>query len=404
MKIATLLFTYKRSYHTQQVVSALQQNTVYPQKLFIFQDGLKDDADIHEWDSVNKLIHDIDWCPREIIVSKSNRGLADAVVAGVNYAFRECDAVIVLEDDCVPHSNFMAFMTASLQKYQHENKVYTVSGYAYPVNIESNGTDAYFTRRITSWGWGTWKDRWLYYDNDYRILGRIKNNTKLAEELHIWGADLESYILGNIYGRCNSWAVFWALTVIERGGYCLSRYKSLVKNIGFDGSGVNCAKREFAQDLQEENRLEVNLPEEVEIPESYKLQFADYFSWTSPEERVKAYNGVLLKWIEYIKRNNGSIADKLLSRGIHRCSIWGKGSLCDLLLDELKDKIQICSIVESVPVEKTYRGISVISINEITKDTQLIIVIPFYDFSVIERAIKRVIECEIMPLNNILDL
>ena len=78
--------------------------------------------------------------------------------------------------------------------------------------------------------------------------------------------------------------------------------------------------------------------------------------------------------------------------------------MCDLLLDELKDKIQICSIVERVPVEKTYRGISVISINEITKDTQLIIVIPFYDFSVIERAIKRVIECEIMPLNNILDL
>ncbi len=41
MKIATLLFTYNRSYHTEQALSALKENTALPQKLIVFQDGRK---------------------------------------------------------------------------------------------------------------------------------------------------------------------------------------------------------------------------------------------------------------------------------------------------------------------------------------------------------------------------
>ena len=40
MDIATILFTYNRSYHTNEVIKALEQNIVLPQKLYIFQDGL----------------------------------------------------------------------------------------------------------------------------------------------------------------------------------------------------------------------------------------------------------------------------------------------------------------------------------------------------------------------------
>ena len=40
MDIATIIFTYNRSSHTEKVLNSLKSNTVLPEKLFIFQDGL----------------------------------------------------------------------------------------------------------------------------------------------------------------------------------------------------------------------------------------------------------------------------------------------------------------------------------------------------------------------------
>ena len=62
----------------------------------------------------------------------------------------------------------------------------------------------------------------------------------LSRHLAIWGSDLEKVLLGNIRGTTNSWAVFWALSVIERKGICIYPYCSLIKNIGMDGTGVHC--------------------------------------------------------------------------------------------------------------------------------------------------------------------
>lgn len=89
MKIATLLFTYHRSWHTEQVINALKHNTALPQKLFVFQDGQKEDEDIAEWDKVNNLIHSINWCDTEIWVSECNRGLAASIVTGITYVFEK---------------------------------------------------------------------------------------------------------------------------------------------------------------------------------------------------------------------------------------------------------------------------------------------------------------------------
>ena len=111
MNIATLLFTYNRSYHTELVLTALMENAVRPQKLYIFQDGLNQGSgEEKEWERVNHIIHTVDWCDTEVIVSDCNRGLAEAIVSGINYAFKDNDAVIVLEDDCVPAKNFLGYM------------------------------------------------------------------------------------------------------------------------------------------------------------------------------------------------------------------------------------------------------------------------------------------------------
>ena len=62
MNVATILFTYNRSAHTEKVLKALQESTILPQKLYIFQDGLKEEGHRAEWEKVSSLIQKVDFC------------------------------------------------------------------------------------------------------------------------------------------------------------------------------------------------------------------------------------------------------------------------------------------------------------------------------------------------------
>lgn len=378
MEIATVLFTYNRSFHTKKVLDALCNNEIIPNKLFIFQDGLKNEEHRKEWEKVKRVIYSVDWCETEIIESEVNQGLAVAIVNGLNYVFRCYDAVIVLEDDCVPHKKFMTFMTESLWQYEKNRQVYSVSGYTNPVKVPSNGTDGYFTRRAQSWGWGTWKDRWKEYVVDYRMLCRIKDNPRLREQYYIWGADLENYLHGNIDGRCNSWAVFWALLVIEKEGYCLAPYESLVENIGCDGTGVHCGTTPIKQILRDsKNNSNFVFPREISFPDNYEEIFKHFFATTSKEKKLEIYNKILSRWVSvgdthilgYIKKNR-----------IKNMSIWGTGILCDLLIDKLSQNVNINYIIKSnVAENEKYKGIPIVEIENKDLVTDLIVIIPIYD-------------------------
>lgn len=278
MKIATLLFTYNRSHHTGKVLNALKENMVLPQKLLVFQDGLREGDNKDEWNKVNHFISDIDWCDKEIFVSETNKGLASSIVSGVNYAFRENDAVIVLEDDCVPARNFISFMNQCLDKYEKNARVYSVSGYSWPIKLTQKQYDVYGCGRISSWGWGTWRDRWSKYKVDNDILKRLKGDKKKSYCLAAWGSDCEKMLVENIKGRIDSWAVYWALNVIENEGICINPYESLIENIGMDGTGIHCGISEQFQSVPSNGeKKDFLFPDNIDILFETKKEFAGLY-------------------------------------------------------------------------------------------------------------------------------
>lgn len=306
MKIATLLFVYNRSSHTEQVISSLKQNTVLPYKLFVFQDGLKDGEDADEWIKVSDLIRNIDWCEKEIIVSKYNKGLAESIVSGINYAFKEYDAIIVLEDDCVPTTNFISFMQQCFEKYQDDKRVYCVSGYSWPITLEQGMYDVYGCGRISSWGWGTWKDRWGIYDKNFDIVKRLKNGQVTSQNLAIWGRDLENILVGNMKGECDSWAVFWALNVIAREGICINPYQSMIRNIGMDGTGRHCGVTDwFEVKCIDEEKKNFSLPDKINISEETQKAFAPlYGSFTAANVQDSLREKILVYGAGYFYQEN----------------------------------------------------------------------------------------------------
>lgn len=313
MKVATLLFTYHKGYHTEQVLKALQENTILPQKLLIFQDGLREDEDDSEWKRVNKLIQGIGWCDKEIIVSDYNKGLAESIVSGIDYAFQEYDVVIVLEDDCVALPSYMQFMTQGLTKYEKIKRVYSVSGFSWPVIMEKSCFDAYSCGRVSSWGWGTWKDRWVNFKRDINILKRIKADQVKSKNLLTWGKDLEEMLAGTITGQYDSWGVYWALNVIENDGICINPYASLIKYIGWDDTGTNTSSADAFDIVVLKDRInEFAFPDDITILESTKEAFVELQgSYTAVSQEKNFKENVLIYGLgNFFKENEKNINHK----------------------------------------------------------------------------------------------
>lgn len=403
MNIATIIFTYNRPRHTEKVLTALSHNDLLPEKLIIFQDGMKDDTDVTKWNAVNQLIKNITWCDTETRISAINKGLAKSIVKGINDILYNYDAVIVLEDDCVTQPQFMRYMINALNKYRDCKQVYHINGYTWEADVKPNGYDAYFCGRAGSWGWATWKDRWSEYKEDYKILARIKKNPFTKQQFEIWGMDLESYLYGNVKGECDSWATFWALTVIEKNGYCLIPYKSLVNNIGFDGSGVHCGVNSTIKtELYDYQDKELLLPGEIKFPKGYDTVFTQVFDWISPEKKLQCYYNLLILWMQ-LKNYSKSILSFLSNKGVKDIAVWGTGRLCDLLLEELKSKICVRCLIESNPINGSYCNIPVKRIEDLDENVQLIVVIPVYDIKKIRVKIdKAAKKCDVIALDELI--
>ena len=375
--------------HTKAVLQALFENEVLPEKLFVFQDGKKESTDLEEWEKVNKEINEVSYSNVEVVVSQKNKGLADSIISGLEQVFREYDAVVVLEDDCVPHPKFMSYMTECLKKYDKEKKVYSVSGYAWPIDITQNGEDAYFCQRFSSYGWGIWKDRWDQFEQDYMLLKKILRDDHAKERLDIWGADLQSHLVGNITGKCDSWAVFLALKVIEKDGYCLCPFESLIENIGFDGTGVHCGTGKTKNKYREKyNLADYILPENISCSQECKDAFRDMLTATPTVDKFRAYQDLLISLLEKLQLSGGQ-ADAFSKFNDKAIAIWGTGKICDFLIKKLDGICNVRCIIQSKPTSDKYRDIPVIMIEDLPDNIEEIIVIPFYDIEKLERKTKN---------------
>lgn len=249
MELAPIaLFVYNRPLHTKHTVEALLRNN-YADKseLFVFSDSPRNEKDYEKVQEIRNYIKSVSGFKSIEIIenSSSNRGLADSIVYGVTRIITKYGKIIVLEDDLITAKGFLTFMNEALQSYENETSVYQVSGYMVPHKKKLTGT--LFYRAPGSWGWGTWKDRWekLIYNNNEII--NLLDKIEISKFNINHSYDYLDQLNRNIHGTLKTWAVKWYMTIHLNNGVCLLPSHSLVKNIGFDGSGENCTiKKNYA--------------------------------------------------------------------------------------------------------------------------------------------------------------
>jgi hypothetical protein len=164
-------------------------------------------------------------------------------VQGVTDTLQRHDRVIVLEDDLHLSPHFLRYMNDGLSCYSDDEQVASIHGYWYPTDAPLPET--FFLKGADCWGWATWARAWSHYESDGRLLLAQVEARGLAREIDYGGHYPHINILkGQIAGKNDSWAIRWHLSCYSRGMLTLYPSRSLVQNIGHDGSGTNCREND----------------------------------------------------------------------------------------------------------------------------------------------------------------
>ena len=233
------LFVFNRPVHTRFTLVALEKNPEFLESpLIIFCDGARHKEEVSQVDEVQRIVRDWPHPNKTIIVRDRNYGLAGSIVSGVTKVCDEYGKVIVLEDDLVTSMYFLKYMNAALVKYQDDERVISIHGYSFPID---NLPEAFFIKGASCWGWATWKRGWDLFESEGKKLHADLVNSKLINRFDIYGAyPYEKMLLDQICGRNDSWAVRWYSSALIHNKLTLHPGRSLVNNIGLDGSGSHC--------------------------------------------------------------------------------------------------------------------------------------------------------------------
>lgn len=240
-----VLFAYDRPDHTRRTLEALAANDgARESALFIYSDGPKTADREEAVEAVRRCARSVAGFGSTTLTERDeNLGLADSVLAGVTEVLTHSPSVIVMEDDLLTSRNFLAFVNAALSTYQHRQDVFSVTGYNYPLRFPPGySEDAYLSYRSSSWGWGTWRDRWSQVDWTVRDYDDFVRDPGAQELFRRGGDDLAPMLELQMSGLLDSWSIRFDYAHYAHDAFCVHPVVSKVQNIGFDGSGVHCTE------------------------------------------------------------------------------------------------------------------------------------------------------------------
>lgn len=153
------------------------------------------------------------------------------------------DRWIFTEDDNVFSPGFLDFMNESLERFKDDKTVYSICGYRFYYNFKL-GDNNYFRQRgdFNAWGCGFWREkkedvkrlevcylRRMVY-NPFKLL-------KLWSVSNLQVAHLATFSQKRNFKKGDN---FLTLYMIDRNMTQIMPAKSMVRNIGWDETGLHC--------------------------------------------------------------------------------------------------------------------------------------------------------------------
>lgn len=263
--IPIIIFAFNRLDALKNTIASVLQNAEAAESdLFVYVDGAREhiEGEKGQVHAVQEYVKTISgFKSLTYTFSEKNKGLGPSIIAGVTEIINQFGRAIVLEDDLIVQPNFLAFMRQGLDKYEKEEKIYSVCGYTNKIRIsKSYNYDAYLCTRSSSWGWATWADRWNSVDWELEPFSQYES---MKSAFNKWGgSDCYEMLKGWREGRNKSWAIRFCFSQFLQDKLSIFPVRSLVNNEGFDGSGTNCKKwSRFKFELDQTGKTAFVLPD-----------------------------------------------------------------------------------------------------------------------------------------------
>lgn len=237
------LFVYNRPDHTRRTITHLQKNVLADEsRLYIFCDAPKTEADRAQVEEVRQVAKETTgFKVVKVILRDHNLGLAESIISGVTQLVYEYGKVIVFEDDLLSSPYTLQYFNEALTRYANHDKVMHIGAYMYNLK-EKDLPESFFYRAASSWGWATWARAWDSFEPDIDKLIAQFDPLKILRfsiegKMNFWKQIQEFKA-----GKNNSWAIRWYASIFLKGGLTLNPARSLINNIGHDGTGVHSNK------------------------------------------------------------------------------------------------------------------------------------------------------------------
>lgn len=279
------VFTYSRPIHTKNTLEALDKcHDADETDLFIFCDNYKNEQSKNMVLQVRTIVENYakisSYKNVTIYKSEYNKGLAMSIREGVTKIISQYGNVIVIEDDLIVSKNLLIYMNKALDIYKYNNKIWSISGYSFEMkSLNDYPHDIYTSGRACSWGWATWKDRWNKIDWHIESYDKFKFNIKKRYYFSRWGKDLSPMLDYQVLQGINSWAIIWCFQGFLEDMYTIYPKKSLIKNVGADGTGEHqsTANKKFYTQLDDRDNFDISF-EILDPDESIRKEFAKRYS------------------------------------------------------------------------------------------------------------------------------
>ena len=228
-RIAIAVFAYQRPSHLKRVMMSIE-NSKIGNDIYLFIDGPKNKKDKLNQKYIRLQSENFKNKNKFKIIQRSkNLGLAKSILYGVTILSKKYDAVIVLEDDTVPYKDFFPYMIYCLKNFSKENQIGAICSYQFSDFTNFKNNKFILLNNFITWGWGIESKKWIQFIN-------FKNN-KLKK------LSLKKTIYKKVINKTSFKKNIWSLDFIKYNYFKKKKFifptNSLIKNIGFDGTGTN---------------------------------------------------------------------------------------------------------------------------------------------------------------------
>lgn len=272
-----VIFAYKRPDSLRVLTESLKTNPLYEEsKKHVFVDGPKDASEVEK---VEEVIAFAKTITPHVYVSETNKGLGTSVIDGVTSIVKQYGKAIVLEDDLLLMPGFLTYMNQALDAYCGDDRIFSVCGYSLKINRPRDYRgDVYLGVRASSWGWGTWADRWNSVDWSVSDFERLRADKRARKAFNRGGSDMYGMLRDYMDGKNNSWAIRFCYAQFRQGRYSVHPFLSLVDNDGFGAEATNCRQKYSRFRIERNSSTSFVLPADVRPDKSVLKQLRWYHS------------------------------------------------------------------------------------------------------------------------------